>query len=110
MEKRGSGRTYRRVLEACLWASEGQQVCFLYCEPGELHELSRKIRDHATAATVIRNGTLFKFPEGGCIELRQLGSDFTGQRYDRIHTDELLGASWRLIEAGLENAKRTLRK
>lgn len=107
---RTTGRTYRRCLQACGYASSGKKVLFAVGNLAELNEICNRI-DKLLPAGIPRTTPTsnFHFPGGGKISVRLVGSNLTGAKYEHVVTDELSGMNWRTIEPVLETLKNITR-
>lgn len=101
-QRRGTGRTYRKALTACIAASEGRCVVYIVGNGAEFKSVHEALRTYVPDGTHMRYGS-FRFPGGGCIDVRLASDDMRGVRYTHYVTDELLGLTWPMIEELLDS-------
>lgn len=109
MTDRATGRTYRKVLEACLEASKGRRVMFAIGNQTELNNVLDQINYHIAAGVKRPKVGMFIYPNGGEIDIRYMQGCFTGERFNVVIEDELLGAGWKDVERYLEKKAMVLR-
>lgn len=101
---RRTGRTYRKLLEACLEASRGKKVGFLYGTSTERKSLISTIMKFLPSDIhVDMIGGEIKFPEG-IIQFRQVET-IRGFKYDTVIIDDLSSYTWREIEKIMPNIR-----
>lgn len=101
-QRRGTGRTYRKILGACMAASEGHRVVYIVGNGAEFRHVQNALSVQVPDCTLIKHGS-FKFPGEGCIEIRLASENMRGARYTHYVTDELLGLTWPMIEELLDS-------
>jgi hypothetical protein len=100
-QDRVTGRTHRLALKACLLASEGKRVTFIYGTHNEMHEIFRQlnyISSPVNAVCSIMHNTV-RYPGGGLIDFVPAHACHRGKRYHIIMMDELKGLTWPQIES-----------
>jgi hypothetical protein len=100
MIDRANGRTHRLALKACLLASEGKKVTFIYGNHMEMQYIFQQIMDISSTvmATCSMMHHTVRYPGGGSIDLVSAHSCHKGKYYPIIMMDELNGLNWRHIE------------
>jgi hypothetical protein len=100
-QNRATGRTHRLALKACLLASEGKKVTFIYGPHNEMHEIFRQLSYISIPANAIysKMAQTVRYPGGGLIELVPAHACHRGRHYSIIMMDELKGLTWPQIES-----------